>query len=88
MASIYAALSGTHTDPKWISPVPDEEDPKGDGEEGNPPAVFRRLWYSSEVIRVVAANEDDWETRFETGLAAVLRPEQRATLPGGARRVS
>ena len=42
----------------------------------------------SEVMKILSANEDQWAERFASSFAAVLRPEQRATLPGEAGRVS
>ena len=45
------------------------------------------IWWAIEVMRILVHNRKKWGQRFTSTCAAVLRPEQRVTLPGEAARV-
>ena len=50
--------------------------------------LFERIWYAMESMGILAGDESLWGTRFSIPCASVLRPEQRAALPGEAGRVA
>ena len=57
------------------------EEEKPEGNEKEVEAFFQRIWYSVEMLRILSADEDQWQARFSSTLAAVLRPSTYAPLP-------
>ena len=78
MASFDRALGGPNQASLFVEPAgtPEEQE-----------VIFRNLWWSAEVVRILIFNKGAWGRRYSSSCAGVLRPEQRVTLPGEAEKV-